>query len=151
MPEWLHRGYKQHPAPPGQLRNTNYSIFTGEDRVLLLKTILNRIQKFPSHVYKDARLLGQGDQQCLEIDIVPRKNGRCLCSGCLRPAPGYDVLAPRRFQFIPLWNIPVFFVYSMRRVQCRRCQRILVEAVPWAEGKQRTTHAFSLEDADVPF
>ena len=111
--------------------------------MLLLKTILNRIQKFPSHVYDNVRLLGEGDQLHIEIGIVARKNGRCLCSRCLRPAPGYDTLEPRRFQFIPLWNIPVFLVYSMRRVQCHRCEAVLVEAVPWAEGKQRTTHAFS--------
>lgn len=111
--------------------------------MLLLKTILNRIQKFPSHVYESARMLGQGDQQRLEVDIVPRKNGRCICSRCLKPAPGYDTLPdPRRFQFVPLWNIPVFFVYRMRRVHCPRCG-VVVEAVPWAEGKQRTTHAFS--------
>jgi transposase len=112
--------------------------------VLLLKTILNRIQKFPSHVYENVRLLGEGDQLCLEIDIVPRQNGRCLCSRCCRPAPVYDTSRePRRFQFVPLWNIPVFFVYCMRRVQCPSCGRVVVEAVPWAEGKQRTTHAFS--------
>jgi len=112
--------------------------------VLLLKTILNRIQKFPSHVYDNVRLLDHpGDQLCLEIGIVPRKNGRCLCSRCLRPAPGYDTASePRRFEFVPLWNIPVFLLYCMRRVQCRTCG-VVVEAVPWAEGKQRTTHAFS--------
>ena len=111
--------------------------------MLLLKTILNRIQKFPSHVYKSVQMLGQGDQQWLEVNIVARKNGRCICSRCLKPAPGYDTLPdPRRFQFVPLWNIPVFFVYRMRRVHCPRCG-VVVEAVPWAEGKQRTTHAFS--------
>ena len=27
----------------------------------------------------------------------------------------------RRFQFVPLWGILVFFLYAMRRVDCRRC------------------------------
>lgn len=111
--------------------------------MLLLKTILNRIHRFPSHVYRGVRLVGDGDQIHLEVDVAPRKNGRCLCSRCRKPAPRYDTARePRRFQFVPLWNIPVFFLYRMRRVSCRTCG-VVVEAVPWAEGKQRTTHAFS--------
>ena len=50
-------------------------------------------------------------------------------------APGYDTLAPRRFEFVPLWGIAVFFVYVMRRVACGDCG-VKVEAVPWASGKR---------------
>lgn len=108
-----------------------------------LKTILNRVQKFPSHVYQAVRLIGSGAQKILEVDVVPRANGKIICSRCHRPAPGYDTSRqPRRFQFIPLWNIPVVFIYCMRRVNCPRCG-VCVEAVPWADGKQRTTRAFS--------
>jgi transposase len=45
------------------------------------------------------------------------------------------------FEFVPLWNIPVFFVYLMRRVDCRRCG-VRVESVPWAEGKHTLTRAY---------
>lgn len=109
-----------------------------------LKTILNRVQKFPSHVYKTVRLVGEGAQAFFEVEILPRANGKIICSMCRRPAPHYDTLRkqPRRFQFIPIWNIPVYFVYYMRRVQCPNCG-VRVEAVPWADGKQRTTRAFS--------
>jgi len=111
--------------------------------VLLIKTILNRVHKLTSHVYQDVRLLADDVQLYIEVEIVPRKNGRLLCSRCGRAAPGYDTLhKPRRFEFVPLWNIPVFFLYCMRRVQCPTCG-VVVEAVPWAEGKQRTTHTFS--------
>jgi len=41
---------------------------------------------------------------------------------------------PRLFEFIPIWNIPVFLSYTMRRVDCRDCG-VKVEAVPWASGK----------------
>lgn len=108
-----------------------------------LKTILNRVQKFSSHVYKTVRLVSEGPQMFFEVEIIPRANGKIICSQCNRPAPGYDTLThPRRFQFVPLWNIPVFFIYSMRRVDCQRCG-VRVEALPWAEGKQRTTRTFS--------
>lgn len=42
--------------------------------------------------------------------------------------------SPREFEFIPIWNIPVFLSYTMRRVNCPTCG-IIVEAVPWAQGK----------------
>ncbi len=111
---------------------------------MLFKTILNRVQKFPSHVYDAVRLVGEGVQMTLEVDVLPRANGKILCSRCLRPAPGYDTNPkPRRFHFVPLWNIPVVLLYRMRRVDCRRCGGVYVEDVPWAEGKQRTTRAFA--------
>jgi len=50
-------------------------------------------------------------------------------------------MKPRRFQFVPLWGILVFFVYSMRRIDCRDCG-VRVEMVPWADGKKRITKTF---------
>ena len=111
---------------------------------MLLKTILNRVQKFPSHVYQAVRLVGQGAQMILEVDVAPRANGKIICSHCRQPAPGYDTAPkPRRFNFVPLWNISVVFLYRMRRVDCHNCGVVCVEAVPWAEGKQRTTRAYA--------
>lgn len=109
---------------------------------MLVKTILNRIQKLPSHVYGDARLLGEGSNLYIEVDITPRSNGRILCSVCGRQGPCYDTAPePRRFHFVPLWNIPVVLCYHMRRVDCSCGVR--VEAVPWAVGKHHTTRAFA--------
>jgi hypothetical protein len=33
-----------------------------------------------------------------------------------QPAPGYDHLPERCFEFIPLWGLRVFLLYRMRRV-----------------------------------
>jgi transposase len=38
-----------------------------------------------------------------------------------------------------LWQIAVFFVYVMWRVDCSHCRRIVVEQVPWSDGKHQTT------------
>ena len=55
---------------------------------------------------------------------------------------GYDTQpTTRRFEFVPLWLIPVVLVYRMRRVNCARCG-IKVERVPWAKGKRRLTTEF---------
>ena len=43
---------------------------------------------------------------------------------------------------MPLWHIPVVFLYAMRRVDCPRCG-VRVEALPWATGKHRLTHAYA--------
>ena len=106
-----------------------------------LKTILNQVQKFRSFVYGDARFV-DGDRLTLEVDVHPRANGRARCSGCGRHAPGYDRLPPRRFEFVPLWQITVYLVYAMRRVDCDRCG-VTVERVPWASGKHRVTDAYA--------
>jgi len=77
----------------------------------------------------------------LEIQIRPRRASRPICSGCGQRGPGYDVLAQRRFEFVPLWGIAVFFLYAMRRVDCQRCG-VKVERVPWAEGKNHLTTTY---------
>jgi transposase len=106
-----------------------------------LKTILNRVQKFKSFVYGNARWEKRKGSEVLVIEVRPRANSRPICSGCQQPVPGYDTLPTRLFEFVPLWGIAVFFLYAMRRVDCRRCG-VKVESVPWAEGKQTLTRAY---------
>ena len=79
-----------------------------------LKSILNRIQKHSAYVYETVRLM-EDPELTLEVRVRPRRGTRATCSHCRRPAPGYDTLPPRRFDFVPLWHIPVVFVYAMRR------------------------------------
>jgi len=106
-----------------------------------LKTILNRVQKFKSFVYKSIEFSETTGQWVLLIHVIARARSRPICSGCNQRAPWYDTLGIRKFEFVPLWGIPVFFVYAMRRVQCKRCG-VKVESVPWAEGKQTLTNAY---------
>lgn len=107
-----------------------------------VETILNKCQKFKSFVYKNVRWhkVG-GDYDCIDIEIVPRKNSQAICSGCYTPARLYDKLTRRRFEFVPLWGYKVFFLYHMRRVDCKRCG-VLVETVPWAFGKYTSTKTY---------
>ena len=86
-----------------------------------LKTLLDRVQKHPSFVYEGVRLV-EPPRLAIEVEIRPRANARARCSRCARAAPGYDTLAVRRFEFVPLWRIPVVFLYAMRRVECARCR-----------------------------
>ena len=106
-----------------------------------LQTILNRVQRHRSFVYREARFRDGSDGLALDVTIEPRANGRPVCSGCGKRRPGYDPLPARRFQFVPLWGIAVFFVYALRRVDCPTCG-VRAEQVPWASGKERLTTAY---------
>jgi transposase len=53
--------------------------------------------------------------------VQPRQGSKPVCSGCHKPAPGYDHLSERRFEFIPIWGLKMFFIYTMRRVNCATC------------------------------
>ena len=106
-----------------------------------LKTILNHVEYFKSFVYGKARWVDDVDRPTIEVNIEARRNGRPICSDCGHPAPGYDRLPERRFEFVPLWGIAVYFVYAMRRVECPRCG-VKVEQVPWCDGKNQLTTTY---------
>src|SRR6516162_7698838 len=108
---------------------------------MLLKTILNRVAPQKGFVFGSTTLSSDAGRLALEVEIDPRRNSRPVCSGCRRKRPGYDRLPPRRFEFVPLWQIAVFFVYAMRRVDCPKCG-VIVEQVPWGDGKCHLTTAY---------
>jgi transposase len=106
-----------------------------------LKSILNRVARHKSFVYGEPRRVEDAPRPTIEVPIEPWANGRPICSGCRKPRPGYDRRNERRFEFVPLWQIAVVFVYTMRRVNCPTCG-VVVERVPWSEGKSRLTTAY---------
>ncbi len=88
---------------------------------MLLKTILNLVEKHAGFVYERITLVAAACGNQIDVEVRCRRRSRPVCSGCSRRGPRYDTLTRRRFQYVPLWGIPVFFVYAMRRVNCRRC------------------------------
>lgn len=107
-----------------------------------LQTILNRVEKYKSFVYGRVRLVEQRTgPPALEVELRARASGRAICSGCGRKGPGYDRLPVRRFEFVPLWGMAVYFLYALRRVDCPRCG-VTAEAVPWCQGKQQHTRTY---------
>ena len=109
---------------------------------LEVKTILNAIQHFPGFVYQDIRLQRDRDERPSRIEITVASHGSILakCSRCLKPAAGYDRLPQRWWLFVPLWGIQTFFVFAPRRVQCA-IHGVVVEQVPWSDGKRPVTTA----------
>ena len=106
-----------------------------------LKTILNSVEKHKSFVYGKVRFCRKGGRLALSVSVRPRRNSRPVCCGCNRRGPQYDRLRARRFEFVPLWGMAVYFVYRMRRVDCRRCG-VKVERVPWGEGRCPLTKTY---------
>jgi len=115
---------------------------------MLVVTILNKIEKHKGFVFGKVQLVSdRSGQECIEVQVRPRKNGKALCSGCGEAAPCYDRLRERRFSYVPLWGIAVMLVYAMRRVHCPRCG-VKVEQVPWAAGKSPICRSLALYLAD---
>jgi transposase len=111
---------------------------------MLLKTILNRIHPIKGFVYGRIQMEGTTGQGVRAVvDIRHRMGSKGACSMCGKRSPGYDHLPTRLFDFIPLWNISVIFKYAPRRVSCP-VHGIVVESLPWGNGKHHTTTAFQV-------
>lgn len=110
---------------------------------MLLRTILNRIHHFKGFIYSHIYFEHKHGKTHLVVSVLHRRGSKAICSKCGQKRPGYDHLPARRFAFIPIWNIPVYFEYALRRVKCPT-DGIVVEQLPWADGKHHTTNAFRL-------
>ena len=80
-------------------------------------------------------------QSAIIADLAPRARSKPICSSCHKKGSIYDTQPARLFEFIPIWNIPVFISYRMRRVDCKNCG-VKVEKVPWADGKHSCCNAY---------
>jgi transposase len=106
-----------------------------------LKTILNRVHKIKGFVYGPIKFSEWNEKIVLEVDVRARNRNRPICSVCGKKGPNYDTRDTRRFELIPLWGIPLYLIYAMRRVKCKRCG-VKIEKVPWANGKHELTIAY---------
>jgi transposase len=110
---------------------------------MLVKTILNKIEKFKSFVYKKSYWEKIDGEESLVVELSKRKNSRGKCVVCGKKCPSYDRQPCRIYEYVPLWGIRVYFRYSPRRVNCKK-DGIHVEQVPWSEGKKRLTKSYQL-------
>lgn len=108
---------------------------------MLLQSILRRVHPIVGFVYQEAELRESRSGPTLCVRIRPRCGAKAVCGGCGKKRPGYDTLAERQFDFVPLWAMAVVLLYAMRRVNCPQCG-VTVEMIPWATGKSPLTHAY---------
>ena len=131
-----------HSAPGFEKIKVRTNIYQRKGAEVLLKTILNRVQKYKGFIYESLAWRDQSDDPTIDVRVVARSNSRAVCSGCGKRRPGYDTRPERRFEFIPFWGIKVFLVYSARRVKCSTCG-VRVERLPWSVGKHQLTQAYA--------
>lgn len=112
-----------------------------KEEAMLIKTILNTIEKFKSFVYGKVLWEKRASGSVLIIELLARKNSQGECYECGVRCPTYDTQPSRDYEYVPLWGISAYFRYSPRRVGCKH-HGIHVERVPWAEGKERMTKSY---------
>lgn len=110
---------------------------------MLIKTLLNRIEKFKSYVYGDIKLERIAGVLAVAVDIFPRKNSKPVCGVCGQRSSIYDTQEVRLYEYVPLWGIQVFFRYAPRRVSCS-VDGVKVERVPWSTGKDQLTSTYQV-------
>ena len=106
-----------------------------------LKTILNSGLNFKCFCIGKSEFNEKKDS--IIVEIKARTNSKPVCSICGTASPGYDTLPERLFEFVPMWGLRVFFRYAMRRVSCPQCKRVVVEKVPWSDGKNHFTNHYA--------
>src|SRR5665647_1729875 len=68
-----------------------------------LISILNHCYHFPGFVNVVARLCEH--TKSIEVEVRPRVGSKAICSICRHPAPTYDHLGVRRFEFVHLLGL----------------------------------------------
>src|SRR5712691_5403969 len=91
-----------------------------------LITILNRCHHFRGFVYERARF-NRTDRTTIEVRVRPRKGSAANCPGCHQSTPGYDHIAERQFELMPLGGLLLCQRYPMRRGICGTWGRVVAQ------------------------
>ncbi len=110
---------------------------------MLIKTLLNKVERFKSFVYVSVIVTLVGGTEALVIDIEPRRNSRPICPECGKRRTVYDRQPQRLFEYLPVWSFKVFFRYAPRRVKCPG-HGVKVESLAWCHGKERMTFSYQV-------
>jgi transposase len=110
---------------------------------MLIKTLLNKVERFKSFVYGSVCIILVGGKEALVIDIEPRRNSQPICPECCKRCTAYDRQPQRLFEYLPVWSFKVYFRYAPRRVKCSE-HGVKVESLPWAYGKERMTFSYQV-------
>jgi len=110
---------------------------------MLIKTLLNKIERFKSFIYGDARFQSIKGSEAPVIDIKARHNSKPACPECGKRGKVHDIQNTRLYEYVPVWAFKVYFSYTPRRVSCP-VHGIRVEDVPWNYGKEQMTVSYQV-------
>ena len=100
---------------------------------MLISSIVRRTLAIKRHVVKNV-VQGQGG---IVIRLDRHRRRLLPCARCGTLGPVRDRLKERTWKHVPLWGIPVRLLYRPARIRCPACGKIVVEAIPWSQGKCR--------------
>ena len=83
----------------------------------------------------------QFEEEAVVATVRPRWP-RPRCGECGRRARGYDRARTRRWRHLNMGRLRIVLEYTPKRVECRRCEGVRVEQVPWAEHGSGFTRDF---------
>jgi transposase len=112
-------------------------------KAMLIKTLLNKVERFKSFVYGPICVMLVDGVEALVIDIDSRRNSLPVCPECGKRRNAYDRQPQRLFEYLPVWTFKVYFRYAPRRVRCPS-HGVKVEALPWGFGKERMTFSYQI-------
>lgn len=109
-----------------------------------LSSLINLLIKYKGFVSEGDKLIQEeSGEKRIEVYYRPRKGSQGKCPLCRRSCPTYDTSKkPRNFEFVPVFMIPIFIVYRMRRVECP-VHGVKTEEVPWSDGKSDMSNIYS--------
>lgn len=113
---------------------------------MLLQTLLNDCYKFPG--FKYGKIHFNKTAKVLTVLIHHKKRSKGKCPECMKPCSRNNYQKIRYFSFISFWGYKIRFAYKPRRINCKK-HNIIVEYMPWANGKSPITKAFSLVIANL--
>jgi len=72
---------------------------------MLVKTVLNNIEKFKSFVYGKVSYTSWEGEAVVVVEIKSRKNSRGKCPECGKPCGTYDTQSTRSYEYVPFPEI----------------------------------------------
>lgn len=101
-----------------------------------ISTLLRELFGFSRTIYERISIEDE------EVIVDVRVRGRARCPGCKRKGPIYDHREARTWRHLDFGGRCCRIRARLRRVQCRRCDTIRAELVPWAAPGLDYTYAF---------
>jgi transposase len=114
-----------------------------------IRSILRKIIPVNGFIFGKEEIIYDAKTQKIEalvINVREDQRSKGKCGICGLPGSCYDHMEARLFEMVPIWNIPVKFKYSRRRINCADCG-IKAEKLDWVDsecGKSPYTVFFTL-------
>ena len=106
------------------------------------KTLIKHLLHVKNTVINSVKTEETSDaEEQIVINVRPTKGHRCLCPFCMKQAPYYDALTPRRWRSLDFGYTKVFIEALVIRIDCPE-HGVLTSWVPWARHHSMFTRDF---------